>query len=223
MSNVLTLDVVDQDGAIREAMEEVGGDSRADFLRKAALAGGGLVGGGALLGLLATKAEAGGVPPSDVAILNFALTLEFLEAEFYTQATQRNRFQGKPRRFAVVVGEHERTHVAFLRQALGSAAVKKPKFNFKNTTTNSDAFVKTAIALEDTGVKAYLGQVANIKTPSILAAAGTIVTVEARHAAWIREIAGNSARPLPAPAAFDAGASKRKILAAVKATGFIVG
>jgi len=80
-------------------------------------------------------------------------------------------------------------HVAFLKKALGSAAVKKPKFDFKGTNnTNQKTFEATAQLLEDTGVSAHLGQVANIKTPAIAAAAGTIVTVEARHAAWMRHI-----------------------------------
>ncbi len=221
MSDVLTWGELDRDGAIEEAVAGVGGASRADFLRKAAVGGTAAVGAGGLLGLLPSIAEAA-TPKSDVAILNFALTLEFLEAEFYTQATNNGKLTGKLAQFSRVVGAHERVHVAFLRKALGSAAVKKPRFNFKNTTTDQDAFAATANVLEDTGVSAYLGQVGNIKTKSILQAAGTIVTVEARHAGWIREIRGNSQAPLPAPRSFDAPRTKGQILAAVKGTGFIV-
>ena len=75
MSDVLTLEELDQDGAIRDAADDIGGDSRAAFFRKLTLAGGGLVGGGALLGTLATNASA--ATKNDIAILNFALTLEF--------------------------------------------------------------------------------------------------------------------------------------------------
>jgi hypothetical protein len=221
MSEVLTWGELDQDGALQEATAAVAGNNRADFLRKAAVGGGAILGTGALFGALPSIAM-GATPKSDVAILNFALTLEFLEADFYTQAQRQGRFQGKPGQFARVVGAHERAHVAFLRKALGAAAVKKPRFDFKGTTTDVNKFVQTARVLEDTGVSAYLGQVGNIKTKAILQAAGTIVTVEARHAAWIRDIIGGGNSPSPAPSAFDAPKSKAQILSAVTGTGFIV-
>ncbi|MBA2476206.1 MAG: ferritin-like domain-containing protein [Actinobacteria bacterium] len=223
MSETLTWGELDKDGAVQEAVAKVAGNSRADFLRKAAVGGGTVLGGSALLGALPSLAFGQAPPASDIAILNFALTLEYLEAAFYTEAVARGKFAGKPGRFARVVGAHERTHVAFLKKALGSNAVAKPTFDFKNTTTNVGAFVSTAIVLEDTGVSAYLGQAGNIKTKAILAAAASIVTVEARHAAWIREIRGNSSQPSPAPRAFDAGRTKAQVLAAVTGTGFIVG
>ena len=223
MTDVMTWGDVDKDGALQEATAGIAGDSRADFLKKAAFGGGALLAGGGILGALPEIARGQAPPASDVAILNFALTLEFLEAEFYTEAVRLNRFQGKPRLFAQVVGRHERTHVAFLRKALGSSAVAKPTFDFKGTTANVATFGATAQVLEDTGVSAYLGQAPLIKTKSILAAAGSILTVEARHAGWIREIRGNSRNPLPAPAAFDSPKTKAQILAAVTGTGFITG
>lgn len=222
MSDALTWGELDRDGALEEAAAAVAGDSRADFVRKAAVGSGAILGSGALFGALPSIAM-GATPKSDVAILNFALTLEYLEAAFYTEAEQKGRFQGRPGQFARVVGRHERTHVAFLRKALGAAAVKRPKFNFKGTTTDAAKFVQTARVLEDTGVSAYLGQVGNIKTKAILSAAGTIVTVEARHAAWVRDIIGSGNAPVPAPAPFDSPKTKAKILAAVTGTGFIVG
>ncbi len=121
--------------------------------------------------------------------------------------------------FAKVVKGHEVAHVAFLKSALGGAAVAKPKFDFKGATTNEAAFKKTAQILEDTGVAAYLGQVGNIKSKKILGAAGSILPVEARHAGWIRDINGVSG----APRAFEGARTKAQILAAVKGTGFIVG
>ena len=222
MSDTITWGDLDADGAIHESVAEVAGETRADFFRKAAIGGGALLGGATVLGSLPSVAL-GATPASDVAILNFALTLEFLEAEFYTRAERGGRLSGEPAQFARVVGAHERAHVAFLRKALGAKAVKKPRFDFKDTVTNQQSFVQTARVLEDTGVSAYLGQVTNIKTKAILRAAGTIVTVEARHAAWIRDIIGNGRSPLPAPASFDSPKTKRQILAAVKGTGFIVG
>ena len=83
--------------------------------------------------------------------------------------------------------------------------------------TDKATFAATAQVLEDTGVSAYLGQVANVFQPGVLRAAGTIATVEARHAAWIRFINAAS----PAPAAFDKPKSEAAILKAVTATGFI--
>ena len=222
MSELFTLEELDRDGAIQEQVAELAGDSRADFLRKAAIGGGALVGGGSLLGALTGTAEAA-VPKSDVAILNFALTLEELEAAFYAEAIRNNRFQGKPRQFAQVVGGHERAHVAFLRKALGRAAVAKPRFNFKGTTNSAGTFLATAKTLEDTGVAAYLGQTPLIKNKKILAAAGSILPVEARHAAWVRDILGGTGSNNPAPRAFEGARTKGQILATVKSTGFIVG
>ncbi|MBA3366708.1 MAG: ferritin-like domain-containing protein [Actinobacteria bacterium] len=217
MPDLFTLEELDQDGAIRETAEKAGLDTRTDFLRKAGLGAGAILGGGALLGSFPAMASAA-PPKSDVDILNFALTLEYLEAEFYTEAG-RKRLGGKPGQLATVIGRHERAHVAFLKKALGGSAVKKPKFNFKGTTANPTKFLRTARVLEDTGVQAYSGAGPSIKTKSIAAAAISILTVEARHAAWVRDVLGIP----PAPAAFDAPKSKGQILAAVKGTGFIVG
>ena len=222
MDERLTLEELDRDGAILEGVAEIAGDSRADFLRKAAVGGGALLGGGALATALPEVAMAGPAR-SDIAILNFALTLEFLEAAFYTEAERRRALSGETAKFAQVVGRHERAHVAFLRKALGRQAVKKPRFNFKGTTANQAQFQSTAQTLEDTGVAAYLGQVGRIKNKKILAAAGSILPVEARHAAWIRDIRGRGNAPSPAPTAFEGAKTRSQILAAVKGTGFIVG
>jgi hypothetical protein len=210
--------VLDVDGAIQETAEKVDGATRASFLRKAGVGAGAVLGGGALMGLLPSVASAG-VPKSDVAILNYALTLEYLEAAFYTEAVAKGRFSGKVGSFAKVVKAHEVAHVAALKGALGSAAVKKPKFDFQGTTTNMAKFKATAQVLEDTGVAAYLGQVGNIKSKAILLAAGSILPVEARHAGWIRDING----VVGAPEAFEKAKSMQQVLAAVKGTGFIVG
>ena len=218
MSDALRLADFDQDGALEETATAALGESRADFLKKAAIGGGALIGGGAFLG--AVPELASGAPPrSDVAILNFALTLEFLEAEFYTQATRGRALRGEAAQFSRVVGRHERAHVAFLRKALGRAAVKKPRFDFKGTTENQRQFLRTARVLEDTGVMAYAGQGPAIKTKGIVAAALSIHSVEARHAAWVRNILGIP----PAPSGFDSPKSRAQILAAVRGTGIIVG
>jgi hypothetical protein len=212
----LTLASVDADGAIREAMDGAAGDTRASFLAKAGLLGGGLLGSGALLALTAEGAHA--ATRSDVAILNFALTLEYLEAAFYTEAEKMGALDGELALFARIVGRHERAHVKALKAALGSAAVKKPRFNFRGTTEDSAAFAATAQVLEDTGVSAYAGQAPRVDSNAVLKAALAIHTVEARHAAWIRDINGDA----PAPNAFDPALSKRQVLSAVASTRFIV-
>jgi hypothetical protein len=223
VSQLFKLDTVDVDGAIRESAEAAGLD-RSDFLKKGALAGGGLIAGSAMFGPLLSSAEAAisstrKSKRNDVAILNYALTLEFLEAAFYKQAVA-NRAYGDSaalKAFAETVADHEADHVKFLKGALKTAAIKSPKFDFGDTVTDKAKFAATAQILEDTGVSAYLGQVKNIFVPGTLQAAGTIATVEARHAAWIRFINGGT----PAPADFDKPKSEKAILKAVTATGFI--
>lgn len=227
MSDLWTLEDVDRDGAIREAAEKVDPDTRGAFLKKAGLGLGAVAGSGAVLGALPSLASAAPVPASDVAILNFALTLEYLEAAFYAQAKGNNVGNGQQAltNFINVVAKHEAAHVAYLKAALGAKAVKKPTFDFKDTVTDQAKFAATSQVLEDTGVSAYLGQAGNIKNKKVLAAAGSVLAVEARHAAWIRDINGKfgGRQPLPAPAAFQAAKTKAQILAAVKGTGFIVG
>ena len=117
---------------------------------------------------------------------------------------------------------HEVAHVAALKGALGSAAVKKPKFDFQGTTTNMAKFKATAQVLEDTGVAAYLGQAGKV-TPAVLKVAGSIVTVEARHAALIADIIGGDVSTATPNGPFDKPNSMATILATVKKTGFIVG
>ena len=209
------LDVLDADGALRETAAAAAGDTRAGFLAKAGLLGGGLVGAAALG---APELAGAATRKSDIAILNYALTLEYLEAAFYTEAEKRGALSGELADFAIVVGAHERAHVQGLKAALGRKAVKKPKFNFQGTTTDPARFAATAQTLEDTGVAAYAGQAPKVKADAILRAALAIHTVEARHASWIRDLNGAP----PAPLGFDNPLSKAKVLAAVKKTGFIV-
>jgi rubrerythrin len=207
-----TLAELDRDGAIREAASRVDGVTRAAFMRRtAALLGGGLAAGAVLPGIASAQTS------GDVAILNYALTLEYLEAAFYAEAKSKGALKGELANFASVVAEHEAAHVDALKKALGSKAVKKPAFDFKGTTGSSSTFSATSAVLEDTGVGAYLGQAGNIKTPAVAKAALSILPVEARHAAWVRDIAGSA----PAPNAFEPAKTMSAVLAAVQGTGFI--
>ena len=234
MSYEINLDEVDVDGAIREAAHEVSGDTRLGFLKKAGLAGGAVMGGGAVVSALAPSAFAAsqkGRPPAkfgkgDIGILNYALTLEYLEAAFYNGATAANlSLTPQVSAFLKTVTADENAHVAFLKKALGKKAVKEPKVNFNGANTSVETFMKTAAVLENTGVHAYLGQVLNITTPAYVAAAGSILTIEARHASVIGLL--NEASPTGAGIApdgpFDKPWTASKVLSAVEATKFIVG
>jgi len=211
--DVSHLAAFDIDGAIREAADRVNTHgSRRNFLRGAGI----IAGGTAVAGMLPASALAAN---GDTAILNYALTLEYLEEAFYARALKQAGLTGAYKRFATTVHAHEAAHVTALKKALGSSAVKKPSFDFKGTTASQNAFAQTAIVLEDTGVKAYQGQAANIKSQAVFKAAIAIHPVEARHAAWIRNIVGQN----PAPDSFNPAASKSEVLAAVTGTGFITG
>ena len=231
MTYRINMDEIDSAGAVGEAAAAVEGDTRLSFLRKAGLGAGALVGGGTVLSALAPSAFAQakiGRPPAsfgrgDVGILNYALTLEYLEAAFYNGATAANMsLDAQTAAFLKVVTADENAHVAYLKTALGSKAVKQPTFNFKGTNTNPAMFKATAEVLENTGVHAYLGQVLNIESPKIVAAAGSIVTIEARHAGVIGLINDPTGAMITPNGAFDTPYAAEKVLAAVKATGFIV-
>jgi hypothetical protein len=206
----------DTDGALQEAAD---GLTRSSLFRR----GGLLVAGGLAAGALpAALAGAQGVPKGDIAILNYALTLEYLEAAFYRRALGDGALKGQYRRFAEVAGAHEQAHVEALVKVLGGKAVKRPSFDFGGATADQATFAQTAITVEDLGVEAYQGQAGNIRTPAILAAAISIHPIEARHAAWIRSIVGKgSGDPSPAPAAFNPAKDMSTVLAAVQGTGFI--
>ena len=214
MPEPLTLDLVDRDGAIQEAYEE--GMSRSALFRRAAVGGGTFLAGGLLVGGLPRVALGKPSAAQDGRILNFALLLEYLESEFYVQAVAGGALSGELLTFATTVRDHELAHVDYLKQALGGAAIARPAFDFKGTTTDATKFTATAIVLEDTGVAAYNGQGPRLRRKTLPAAA-SVVSVEARHAAWIRHIAGK--RPAPAP--LDPAKSRKQVTDAVAATGFI--
>jgi hypothetical protein len=223
--NQINLEAIDVDGAVREASEQAAGDTRLSFLRKGAVAGGAVIGGGAILSALVPgTALAAGRPPSalgsgDIGILNYALTLEYLESSFYNEATSQGKITDpKLKQFLRTVTKDENAHVKFLKSALGSHAVKKPKFDFQGIPGDQAKFAATAYVLENTGVHAYLGQAANIQAAKVLLAAASIVTIEARHSGAIGLYLGKAIAP---SGPFDTGLSASAVLAAVKKTGFI--
>jgi hypothetical protein len=203
---------LDVDGALAEAAEPLGGVSRAGFL------GASLGASLALLGLGAAQADAR-QSSSDLDILNYALTLEYLQAAFYTEAERMGALRGRTERAAQTVGAVERAHVAAFQGLLGAKALKRPAFDFQGVTEKPRAFLKTAVAFEDLAVAAYKGQAGNLQAESALAAAVAIHSVEARHAAWMRYLFGAN----PARAAFDQPSSKREVTQIVRSTNFVTG
>jgi Ferritin-like domain len=209
--STLTLADIDRDDAIAEALDGLHGTTRAAFLRRAVL------GSAALLAASAAPAEAR-LDRRDAAILNYALTLEYVQDSFYGEVERLGSLSGKLAEQAHVVGAHERAHVVALREVLGSRAVKRPRFDFRGATEDPARFRKTAVAFEDLAVAAYKGQAPLIQSRAYLVPALAIHAVEARHAAWIRRLAGFT----PAENEFDEPRSKRSTLAIVADTRFVL-
>jgi hypothetical protein len=228
----IDLHSIDADGAIAEthaAAEEAvdSGHTRSNFLRKGALAGGAAMSGGAILGALlpGTALASSGAPPSsfgkgDIGILNYALTLEYLESSFYNAAAKNNVAKGDKQltAFLKTAQSDENAHVKALKKALGSKAVKEPKFAFGKAVTDKATFAATAFVLENTGVHAYIGQAKNISNSAYLLVALSIVTIEARHSGAIGIYLG---KPIAPSGPFDTGLPASTVLSAVKSTGFI--
>jgi rubrerythrin len=193
---------------------EVRGTTRGAFLLRGALAAGAMLGAGAVSPFVrdALAQDDGG----DVAVLNFALTLEYLEATFYERALMKGKgLSPDTRALALEIHENERAHVDALRTAIkgaGGKPVAAPEVGFGLAFTSEARFLELAQALEDTGVGAYNGAAPSLKSAQLLGAAGGIVQIEARHASLIRLTRGQ----LPTPAAFDKALDRDTVAAAVK-------
>ena len=193
---------------------DVQGLSRQAFIARGAVAAGAVYGLGAVGPFVreAIAQDGGG----DVDILNFALTLEYLEAAFYNQALRKvGGLSGDARSLATEIRDNEVEHVAALTKtikSLGGMPVKAPGVDFGNAFANEKSFLKLAQTFEDTGVSAYNGAAPAIESPEVLGAAGSIVQVEARHAAAIRLLNG---QPIT-DGGFDKSLEMQAVLDAVK-------
>jgi hypothetical protein len=187
--------------------------TRADLLRRGGLAAaGGLVGAGALA--RARGVGAAQSPGQEQQVLNLLLLVERTEVAFYRQALAKAGLSGEMHGYAEVVLDHERAHLQALEQALGNAADEPPSFDFGGATRSPAAFAEAAAQLEDVAVAAYNGQAGNVGPDAFLLAA-RIVSVEARHAAWIRSIADRD----PAPDAVDQARTAAQVRSALERIG----
>ena len=194
-----------------QIVEDSGDLSRSEVILKGALAAGAVY-GTFMVGPFVRKALAmseGG----DVGILNFALTLEYLESSFYEEAKTRAKASGELKSLIGLLADDEKQHVEALKATIvkfGGKPVAEPKFDF--TYGDTAGFLKLAQTFEDTGVSAYNGAGPSIKSKEVLGAAGSIVQVEARHAAAIRL----QNKEEPAPEAFDPALGEAQVLKAVE-------
>ena len=210
----LTLEQVDRDEALLETVAELHGSTRAEALRGAAL------GSAALLATLAAPAAAAD-RLGDVRILNFGLRFERLQATFYTEADEVGtvgRMAAPKQRWAEVLGAHERAHVRILKKVLGRRAGRRPFFDYHGVTESEDGFTRTAVAMEDLTVALLAGVTPQLHDRRLTAALFGLLTTEARHAAWARNIVETT----PAARAFDEPRSLEDVSATVAATHFIV-
>ena len=173
-----------------------------------------------ILAAASTEAfAAGALPQKVIDVLNFALTLEYLEAAFYKMGNEADGLI--PNDYTALfrtIGKHETAHVALLQSALGAAAVKAPAVDFTaggkyaDVFSNFKTFATLSATFEDLGVAAYKGQAGNLIGTPVLTTALQIHSVEARHAGAVRPLVGKASTP----AAFDKPKTKAQVLAAAK-------
>lgn len=155
----------------------------------------------------------------DVDVLNYALTLEYLEAEFYKQGNATNLLSGPEAELVGIIGADEAAHVEALAATIkdvGGKPVAAPKVDFGPAFKNRQAFLELAHVFENTGVSAYLGAAGFIKEKPILQAAAGIFGVEARHAAVIGDLLGLKAEGGIFAGAVETPLTKDEVLKAVK-------
>jgi rubrerythrin len=203
----LTLADLDRDEALSDALAQLFGSTRAGFLRTLAL------GSAAMLTGLATPSDAE-AQVTDLDILQFGLRFERLQATFYTQADEIGtiaRMARAKQEWAETLGAHERAHVRIFKSVLGSKAEPRPFFDFGKDNETEEAFTRTAVAMEDLTVALLTGVLPRVKDRGLTAALFGLLTVEARHAAWARDIVGAT----PAARAFDEPRTLRSVQGAV--------
>ena len=151
-------------------------------------------------------------------VLNYALTLEYLEAEFYRQGNGHDLLNGKAKKYLAAIQKDEEAHVVALKSTiakLGGSAVAAPKVDFGKAFASANSYLETAYTFENLGVQAYLGAAPSLfKEKALLQAAASIFGVEARHAAIIGNLQDKKAEGGVYKGATETPASKDTVLRA---------
>src|SRR4051794_35923817 len=206
---------IDADEAISEAVASIYGDSRAAFLRRLAFGS-----AAAVAALALPPATEGATRRHDRHILNFDLAFEYLQSSFYLSGIRVGTVErmSRPNQlWAHTLGAHELAHVRILKTVLGRNAAAKPFFNFRGVTEDGGAFIKTAVAMEDLTVALLAGQADRFHDRGLTAAVFSLLTVEARHAAWARHVSGF----VPVANSFDEPKTLAAVDRVVRSTRFI--
>ncbi len=160
-----------------------------------------------------TTSSAASSGSGDLAIVNYALTLEYLESQFYAKVIKSGLFHGKDLAVLKDFAMDEDQHVAALHKVAMSMGTPAPKPTGKFPIKSAAQVTMLASVVENLGASAYLGQAGNIQSKEILAAALAIHTIEARHAATINLLLKKTPTP---DGAFAKPATMSTVLAAVK-------
>lgn len=168
----------------------------------------------------AAEAMAQGAFEGPVDVLNYALTLEYLEATFYQRGNEASLLDGREASLLKEVQSNEEEHVTALQKtikSLGGKPVDAPKVDFGDAFSSAESYLQLAFVFENTGVGAYLGAApALYKEKELLKAAASIYGVEARHAAVIGELLGKPAEGGVYMGAFETPLTREEVLKKVK-------
>lgn len=193
--------------------EAASGLTRGRLLWAAGAAGAGALAIGSRRGDGAPLAAAAG---NDADILAFFLTLEQVQEDFYRRAVEAGRIDGELRKLATAVAGQEREHARLLLDLLDDRAPPRPSTDFDDAVASPEAFLRTAIALEEAAIAGYVGQAGNLGRER-LGSVARLVSVEARQVAWLRDLAGVS----PAPRAADPGRKADAVLDELRTKGWL--
>jgi hypothetical protein len=181
-----------------------------------------LAAGAAATGALAIGSRRGDGGPlaapggDDAGILSFFLTLEQVQEDFYRQAVDAGAIDGELRELATTVGGQEREHARLLHALLDDGTPPRPRTDFGDAVGSPEAFLRTAIALEEAAIAGYIGQAGNLGRER-LGPIARLVSVEARQVAWLRDLAGVS----PAPRAADPARKAGDVLDELRSKGWL--